>query len=830
MQNRMLILLYCVIYLRADAQVILSEIMFNPAGNERTNEYVELYNAGKSESVDLLGWLLSDGTKFSTILPFEESSILHPGQHAIVLVPQYFDESNAYDSVIPEDALILTIDKSQFGAYGFKNSESECVSLHQPDTLLIASYCYTPDNADGFSEEKRKMSADDSEVNWSNSLISGGTPGYQNSVTPLPFDLGLSSFAFSPQRPSTQDTIFLRLTITNMGDEPIDSCTIIFQDSADIHPHPICEKAIVLNSLPAGDSIKVRHKIGPLSAGLHTLHATIDCALDEKLLNNHSWLSMIIFETYAPRSVVFNEIMYDTDEKSDEWLEIYNASSRPVDLKNWHLKDRKKIVMLTSEQCILNPGDYCLLANRELNAPKSCQQIVEGKLPELNNTGDELTLTDAVGVLIDSVAYEQVHGGGRYISLERIRIEDESTLAANWGSCLAENGSTPGSLNSISPREYDAAIRGPLHLDPSLPMSGDEVLVSFEIVNSGRSAIQDIKTNISYHAINDNTVFDIGDNTVAFLSPRQSALTTIAWHNVPSGVYVLHVELRMPLDMDPANNRLADSVTVSYQPGSLVINEIMYSPAHNECEWIELCNKNHFPIEMMTWCMSDDTADTPVLLSSNPTPICPGEFVLISHDSTVQSGEAIPLVCSQLPSFSNDYDDVILYDGNGRVIDHVHYASAWGGTRGHSLERINPEVNSNEPSNWTTCVDPVGHTAGLVNSVYIKSVPQSTSVAVSPDPFSPDGDGHDDHVAISYEIPGAVAHVNIKIFDINGRLVRFLLNNSPSGAKRTVYWNGHNDEGTRCRMGIYIILFEALNETRMCIEHVKKTVVLAGDL
>ena len=72
--------------------------------------------------------------------------------------------------------------------------------------------------------------------------------------------------------------------------------------------------------------------------------------------------------------------------------------------------------------------------------------------------------------------------------------------------------------------------------------------------------------------------------------------------------------------------------------------------------------------------------------------------------------------------------------------------------------------------------------------------------------------------------------MNVKIYDIQGRLVRFLLNNEPSSARRTVFWDGLNDEGRRCRIGVYIVFLEALNETVMCVERARTTVVLAGAL
>ncbi len=65
---------------------------------------------------------------------------------------------------------------------------------------------------------------------------------------------------------------------------------------------------------------------------------------------------------------------------------------------------------------------------------------------------------------------------------------------------------------------------------------------------------------------------------------------------------------------------------------------------------------------------------------------------------------------------------------------------------------------------------------------------------------------------------------------IAGRRVRFLLNNEPSGAERTVFWDGRDDNGKICRMGIYILLLEARDNAAGARVTCRATVVLAGRL
>jgi flagellar hook assembly protein FlgD len=99
-----------------------------------------------------------------------------------------------------------------------------------------------------------------------------------------------------------------------------------------------------------------------------------------------------------------------------------------------------------------------------------------------------------------------------------------------------------------------------------------------------------------------------------------------------------------------------------------------------------------------------------------------------------------------------------------------------------------------------------------------------------PNPFSPDGDGHDDRTVIRYENPRPAGWMSIRIYDIRGRLVRFLANNEPSGGMGTVVWDGYDDNRRRVRIGVYIILLEIAGEDRETAVTVRGSVVVAGKL
>lgn len=183
-------------------------------------------------------------------------------------------------------------------------------------------------------------------------------------------------------------------------------------------------------------------------------------------------------------------------------------------------------------------------------------------------------------------------------------------------------------------------------------------------------------------------------------------------------------------------------------------------------------------------------------------------------------------------SLNNDGDDVVLRDLTGAVIDSIRYFPSWHNSQvadvsGHSLERIHPELPSNDRRNWSTSTHPLGGTPGQQNSIFTVSIPNSASLSFSPNPFSPDGDGHEDFAMINYEVPATAALLRIRIYDAKGRLIRTLANSEPTGARGSLVWDGMNENREKVRMGIYIVLLEALDASGGTVHSAKGVIVVA---
>ncbi len=108
-----------------------------------------------------------------------------------------------------------------------------------------------------------------------------------------------------------------------------------------------------------------------------------------------------------------------------------------------------------------------------------------------------------------------------------------------------------------------------------------------------------------------------------------------------------------------------------------------------------------------------------------------------------------------------------------------------------------------------------------------------------PNPFTPNGDGRNDETKIEFFLgnigePGSlignqVRKLTIHIFDLNGRMIKELLNSETSAAAyisdNGVVWDGRDDNGEKVRPGVY--LYQIHIDSDNGGETVTKTVVVA---
>jgi hypothetical protein len=173
--------------------------------------------------------------------------------------------------------------------------------------------------------------------------------------------------------------------------------------------------------------------------GEHHYLVAIEYSLDEENVNN----KRIILVTVGlpPKTVVINEIMYAPNGGEPEWIEIFNASSIEVDLRDWRLSNRitsAKYAIATTDALLPRRGLAVItrdsLGFLAFHPSIPGMLLVNRNLPValFSNSGDGAVLFDSRDSQMDSLFYSPSWGGGGGRSLERIAPEGASTDQLNW--------------------------------------------------------------------------------------------------------------------------------------------------------------------------------------------------------------------------------------------------------------------------------------------------------------------------------------------------------------------------------------------------------------
>jgi len=726
---------------QSDSTLILSEIMFYPQSGP--NEFIELYNTSDTESIDLDSFKVKYYTANPDIITDAgEGTILPPNSFAIILENDYVVGSGIYDNLIPDEALILKITDNTFGG-GMSNTTNRPIWLINAVDDTLESYFYSANNSQQHSDEKIILVNDTTQSNWANSLVANGTPGFGNSVTPVQFDLQLSSLTIQPDLPFAGNDVTILAKVKNIGTNSADNYFIEIYNDANFDSTADPGEIIFsqqYSNLVSSDSITANTIMNSLAAGNYQIIAKVVFIPDENPSNNQLIESFNVFLPGAVyNDVVVNEIMYAPSTGEPEWVEIYNRTASPINLKKWKFSDAVSTVTITNNDKIIPANDYIVLSRDSsiLNFYNVGSEIMEFSLPALNNTGDAIVIKDSLGVIIDSLSFLPTWGGntdGK--SLERISTEGSSVDPANWGTSESILKATPGFLNSLTKKDFDIAVDEIL-FDPEFPIQGDTISISAKVKNLGNN-----NADFSLLLFEDINLDSIPDFLVSslqnlFIASNDSSVFNFSYsiENIQSE-RAFFVKAEFALDQDTTNNTFYKTIEPGLPTQSVVINEIMYTPVGGEPEWIELFNRTNITINLNGWTIND-VFSTPVTATINQDVfIQPNSNLVLSRSISIYDyHRVIPseVFVLSLPTLNNDFDGVVLKDNRGLQMDSVLYSNQWGGTNGYSLERLSVNASSNLPANWGTSVDIEQSTPGRINSL----TPKQFDLSVAEMSFNP---------------------------------------------------------------------------------------------
>ena len=91
-------------------------------------------------------------------------------------------------------------------------------------------------------------------------------------------------------------------------------------------------------------------------------------------------------------------------------------------------------------------------------------------------------------------------------------------------------------------------------------------------------------------------------------------------------------------------------------------------------------------------------------------------------------------------------------------------------------------------------------------------------VEISPDPFTPNGDGINDEVCIGFSVFKVYVSVPVwvEIWDLSGRRIRRIeRQRETSSGRYSIEWEGRDEEGRRVQPGVYVVRIGVEDEVVM---------------
>ncbi len=807
--------------------ILITEVMANSDADVGTLpdvKYVELFNR-TDFAIQLETLNIEDSNSSASFT----SKVIIPGEYLIVCKDTDVDMLSSYGNVLGlssfpspnNDGDIMRI-TDLFGntIHGIEYNNS----WYQDSDKDDGGWSLEMINPGLFCEQ---------ESNWRASVDpSGGTPGQENSV--IESDLDASAPVMLNAVPPSNSTLLVTF------DEFLDvsaSNNALYSISPNVGP--VTNVQLQTDGKSLLISINAPFFQEGTTYTLSTTDGVEDCY--GNALNDVAFtFDYFEFEAAERYDIIFNEIFSDPKVSLGlpemDFVELYNRSEKVINLENYLF-----IENFGSPRVLpfyrLMPGAYVVIHPKEIGESfeSDVPVIVLEDFPDLNVDGNVLELLDANDEVINNVFYSSViynnpsSANGRTMELIN---PSAPCVISNWRQSENLIGGTPGRQNSVYNNEPDEA---PLDLIRAFPLDENSVRLYFNKAVDGAFA-------------NDNTMFTI-DNGIG------NPIVTIE-----DGFFFTSILLELGQDLQPnttytvtLDGTFQDCIgnTVgqfdsarfglpeAFEPNDVVINEFMFYPnSGDDVRWIEIYNRSNKILNLDSLNIRRGLAGaTGVVLE--PYILLPQEYAVLAPspfqvNQSYFAENPFNYALASMPAFDDKVDSLLLYSRSGEIIDQLFYDDTFhngliDNERGVSIERINPEAPTQDSENWHSAAEKVGWaTPTYKNSQFFVGENTANDIINIPNvSFSPDGDGFEDFLFINYitETAGYVA--NVRVYDAEGRLIKELAENELLLNEGNFKWDGDTEDGSKARLGIYVVYIELFNPDGD-VQVFKKNCVVAG--
>ena len=810
------------------SSVLITEILADPSPELGLPlvEFVELYNPGM-DTIDLKGWSISDLQTKSVI----KTALLLPKQY-LILCPAadtaLYKKFGSTLGLSPWPMLGNSGDKLVL-----KSSKNRIV-----DSLVYSDTWYKNPvkKTGGWTLEKIDLSSKlcTGFYNWTASTDSaGGTPGKANS----------------------------RNTANYLSSQiSIDSIRVLSNDALNITFNQIPDTNIL-----KAHNFSVNHNIGaPQSVKISPDFLTISLffdknfqeGLDYKLTANSLLSCTGLLSSEKNKQISFsipvvpdidyplliNEIFADpTPSKGlpeTEFVEIFNPSPNTIKLKGLTFGNQASNYTFTNGE--INGGAHLILcASRDSSAMKAFGHVIGLPIwPVLNNDNGSLHLKNNKGRVLQQVTYdltwykntEKQKGG---YSLELIDPESVCLSFQNWTASNDSLGGTPGRKNSV----YTAG----LDLEP-LKLKEIEWIDSLKLGVSFSRPVDSLQAAISHNYSLNN---GIGSPVHASFSGFNFDKVILTFQETIKRGYTYRLSAKNITDCKKNSlaaeyNSLEFTLSKVIDKNSILITEILFNPRPEGVDFVEIYNNTDYPLDLKDLSIArlvKDTINSLQKLSVKQRLLEPGTYLALTPDPENLKKEyfiknsASLFKLAPFPSF-NDTEGTAVLISEGKRIDDLTYTEKMHSpllkiTEGVSLERSKLKRPSNEPGNLRSATAASGYaTPGYQNSQFSEHISEAQELSLTSKTFSPDNDGFEDLLEISYRFskPGKIATVSI--FNDKGLLVKRLLKSLSLNQEGLFVWDGLNEQNDLAPGGIYLLQAEIFDLDGH-VQKINKAFVLA---
>ena len=522
--------------------VIIDEIFPDPNPQVQLPllKFIELKNVS-AFPINLQNWKLIDGTSAAK-LPFynlpADSFVIICATNSVASYSTYgntlgvanFPSLNISGAdIILKTADDKTIHAVQYGLNSYKNElkKEGGWSLEMIDTKEPC-----------FGSSNWKASTD----------ARGGTPGRKNSVD------GTNTDEDSPN--------LLRALVTNNNtvslvfNEPVDSLK-----AATIANYSFDKNISAINAVtvsPFFNEVNITLNNSLETGIIYTIKANNISDCSGNVIQQKNIATFGIEEDVDSIDIVINEILFDPKEGGSEYVEIYNRSSKIIDLSHIYIANRNgsnaisNIKQLSAKKLDLFPAEFMVLTEDPaavkdqyitLN-PDAFLQL--SSMPSLPNDFGAVIILNNQGNIIDEVRYSEkwhfplIHNS-KGVSLERIDYDAPSTQSNFHSAATSVGYGTPGYKNSQF--KVNEELRGDVTVMPQI----------FSPDNDGNDDFVTINYNFpSAGYVANITIFDASGRPVRFL--QKNSLSGIKGYyrwdgldeknkKLPQGIYIIYTEI-----------------------------------------------------------------------------------------------------------------------------------------------------------------------------------------------------------------------------------------------------------------------------------------------